>query len=233
MGREGKRFIRQYFPDWAKVQIRNALMIALNPGGTSFLQLALRTPVPRPQLPADEGILTTVRRMADQTPALFYTSLGLGISVAITYFLSTLGWAASVKHRPWEMVALLGIGGYLFAVSAGVVEARMRHPIMPMLCLLGGAGIVAVRRWTAPRPAQAATRFAALILHGRLSHLPCGADPASSQLFACLELDHNLESDLVGFDAPPGGPVPCQAAYAAGTAVWGPQVNRGTVAKST
>jgi 4-amino-4-deoxy-L-arabinose transferase-like glycosyltransferase len=170
MGREGKRLICQYFPQWVKAEIRNALMIALNPGGTSFLQLAVGTPVLRPHRPASEGVLAAVRQMADETPALFYTSLALGTTVGITYLLSILGWLASFKHRPWEMLALLGIGGYLIGVSAGVVEARMRHPIMPMLCLLGGAGIVAIQRLAVWRPAQRAqTVFAVRLFQGRVS----------------------------------------------------------------
>ena len=43
------------------------------------------------------------------------------------------------------MLVLVGISAYLMAVSSGVVEARMRHPVMPMLCLAGGAGIAANR----------------------------------------------------------------------------------------
>jgi 4-amino-4-deoxy-L-arabinose transferase-like glycosyltransferase len=178
MAREGKRLIRENLPYWMKAEIRNALRIALNPGGTSLLQLAARTPVVRPLRPASEGVLATVRQMANETPALLYASLALGMTVGVTYLLSIVGWLAGLRRRPWEMLALLGIGGYLIVVSSGVVEARMRHPIMPILCLLGGAGVVAIRRWAVSlsvpvaKPASAPTIF-----HGRISPLDHDSEP--------------------------------------------------------
>jgi 4-amino-4-deoxy-L-arabinose transferase-like glycosyltransferase len=172
MGREGKRLIRQNLRYWFQAEIRNALRIALNPGGTSFLQLAVGVPVSRPLRPAGVGVLATVRQMAEETPALFYTSLVLGITVGVTYLLSIVGWLVSFKHRPWEMLALLGIAGYLTAVSAGVVEARMRHPVMPILCLLGGAGILAIKRLFVSRPVRPAETAPALsVYQGRIGHL--------------------------------------------------------------
>jgi 4-amino-4-deoxy-L-arabinose transferase-like glycosyltransferase len=189
MGLEGKRLVRQYFPEWVKVQIRNVMMIALNPGGTSFLQLATTTPVPRPQRLASAGVLATVRQMAAETPILFFASLVLGAVVGCMYLLSFLGWSASLKRRPWEMAVLLGITGYFVATSAAVVEARLRHPVMPMLCLLGGAGIVVLQHAIASLSARYANaQAAALVLYGRISQISCDRDASSPRPFAGLEI---------------------------------------------
>jgi 4-amino-4-deoxy-L-arabinose transferase-like glycosyltransferase len=152
MGREGRRLLRQHLPESLKSQFSNALMISANPGATYLLNLAMRAPEPRSERPPGTGALGTARQMATETPVLFYTSLALSILIGMTYLLSMLGWLTSLKHRPLETMVLLGISAYLLAVSTGVIEARMRHPIMPIVCLLGGAGIAAVRPTRAWRP---------------------------------------------------------------------------------
>jgi 4-amino-4-deoxy-L-arabinose transferase-like glycosyltransferase len=152
MGREGKRIIRLYWSDWIKAQINNVIMIAANPAATNFLLLAVEEPEPRLDRPAGAGILGTIRQMARETPALLRASIALASCLVVTYLLSFIGLISSLRRRPVEMLVLVGISAYLMAVSSGVVEARMRHPVMPMLCLAGGAGIAAIGRVLAWRP---------------------------------------------------------------------------------
>jgi hypothetical protein len=67
--------------------------------------------------------------------------------------LSIAGWLSGLGRQPLAMLVLLAISGYLMGVSCGVVEARMRHPVMPLLCLAGGMGIATIARVVAWRPA--------------------------------------------------------------------------------
>ena len=68
----------------------------------------------------------------------FRASLVLGSVAFGIYLLSVAGWTMCLKRQPWAMLVLLGIGGYMTIVSCAGVDSRMRHPIMPALCLLGG-----------------------------------------------------------------------------------------------
>ncbi|HTU23865.1 MAG TPA: glycosyltransferase family 39 protein [Pirellulales bacterium] len=181
MRRTGKQIVAADLPAWSRAELRNISMIALNPGGTSFLQLASHSPPPRPHRLASEGVLATIGRMARETPALFATSLVLGTTLGVTYLVAILGWIAGLRRRPWEMLALAGVVAYLTVVSAGVVEARMRHPVMPALCLLGGAGAALSLRFAAAACASCAAAFARpAVLQWRVSS-PDGAIDAGPQ----------------------------------------------------
>ncbi len=160
MGREGKRLVKLYFSDWAKAQLNNVAMIAANPGATNLLALGAHASEPRLDRPAGAGVLGTIRQMARETPVLLRTSLVLGAVLGATYLLSIVGWLSALGRQPLAMLVLLGICAYMVGVSCGVVEARMRHPVMPMLCLAGGMGIATVARVFAWLPA---TRPQALV----------------------------------------------------------------------
>lgn len=89
----------------------------------------------------DRGIAAAIREIAARQPALLWCSLILEIFLLLYFVLAALGlFHRSVTASGWAAAACIGL--YLVLLSGGAnALGRFRHPVMPLVCALGGAGL--------------------------------------------------------------------------------------------
>jgi hypothetical protein len=154
MRREGSRLVRQHPLTYAQIHLRGLAMLLLNPGAADLL--ALMNLIPENQAeshPIDTGILAIFRRMHRESPTLLYTNLLLAAGLGILYSAAALGLVSSLGRWSWGLTVLVLMVGYLVTISGGPTGIpRLRHPVMPLACLLSGIGITAALRWRTDRP---------------------------------------------------------------------------------
>ena len=140
---------------WAMICARGELGIFLDPGAQEYLKLF--------QLyqeggglvgkAVDQGPLNLAATLLRERPLLFWSNLLLATGllfhlVCAGLALCSKGWKA---RKSAATCAVLGVGLFLLLCSAGPYGYhRFRHPLMPLVCILGGWGLgVVVERWKA------------------------------------------------------------------------------------
>jgi hypothetical protein len=145
MRTEAKRILRPHPWLFLRTHLAGSIRTALNPGGAVLLDLA--------DAPVDDEAFTREREqgplraalwMAGNHPLQLAVMAALGALLLGLYMFAALGFArgGSPSACLW---LLLGVSLYFFAVSGGAIAAaRLRLPVMPIVCVLAAAG--AVRR---------------------------------------------------------------------------------------
>ena len=154
---EAFRFLRQWGTDivrqhpllYVKIHLRGLLPLLLNPGASDVLSLTnqLSDEDWHPH-PINAGVLAIVRQMHQKSPLLMYLNLSLAAILGGMYLTAAHGLLSSVRRRSGSLIVLVLVLGYLVAISAGPTGvARLRHPIMPLVCILSAIGIAELFRW--------------------------------------------------------------------------------------
>ena len=90
----------------------------------------------------DQGILGTIKFLFEETPTVFWANL-IFAPMAISYaVLGTVGFVQS-RFRPFLPMSIFAvvIANFIVLSATGIGTHRGRHPIMPLICVLGGYGL--------------------------------------------------------------------------------------------
>jgi hypothetical protein len=149
---EGARLVRDNPLVYAKIHLRGLAMLALNPGATDLLKLVGQHVQSSGLSTVRGGPLGSAATMLRNAPTTFLANLALAGTLAIVYGLACIGIWPSLRQPSWQsaLVGLLILA--LFGMAGGpACVARMRHPIMPLVCVFAGLGAVEVRKRFAGR----------------------------------------------------------------------------------
>ncbi|MCX6356721.1 MAG: glycosyltransferase family 39 protein [Candidatus Aureabacteria bacterium] len=139
---EARRIIAGNPGTFAALYLKGIARTVLGPGPSDLLNLfgpgpgdnGIRGSV------AQKGLVGGITRLPRRDPALFWTSLVLGVILLGYYCLAAAGLCARRIPRP-ELFACAAAVCYLILISGGLsAYSRFRHPIMPVICILAGCG---------------------------------------------------------------------------------------------
>ena len=143
MKREGLREIQENLDIYIPIHFRGIIRVILDPGGVYYLKLLNLYPKQGGVLGMilDRGLFPAVKDLMKRNPLLFWINLILGIFLVfqLLFALSILFY-----RNPKGIVILfiLGIVAYFLLFSGGPNSiARLRHPIMSVVCILSSFGI--------------------------------------------------------------------------------------------
>jgi hypothetical protein len=148
MRTEAERILRAHPWLFLRTQLAGSVRTALNPGAAVLLSL-VRAPMDDEAFTREreQGPLRAALWMAENHPFQTAAIVALGAVLLGLYAFAVLGAVrcAAPSACIW---LLLGVSLYFFAVSGGAVAAaRLRLPIMPIVCVLAAAGVVRTRRF--------------------------------------------------------------------------------------
>jgi hypothetical protein len=147
-----KRILRAHPWLFVRTHLAGSIRTALNPGGAVLLDL-VHAPVDYEAFTRERelGPMLAALWMAANHPLQMAVMAAPGLILLGFYVFAVLG---AVRGRtPGACLwLLLGVVLYFFAVSGGAVAAaRLRLPVMPIVCVLAAAGIVHRRRFVVSR----------------------------------------------------------------------------------
>jgi 4-amino-4-deoxy-L-arabinose transferase-like glycosyltransferase len=131
---------------WTKLYLKGLARMMLDPGAFEYLKLfgAYREGGGLLGRTVDRGVIPVAMELYQERPAVFWTNLGLGLLLAFYLLAAARGLLSRVLTNSGALVCL-GVAVYLAALSGGPqAVGRFRHPLMPAICLAGGAGICLV-----------------------------------------------------------------------------------------
>ncbi len=167
MGAEGRRLVAEHPFEYAKIHARGTAILALDPGGADLLHILGRYPDGVHGLrPLHGGIGETLARMRREVPQVFYLNLTFGAVLALVYCASALGLITTWHRLNWQWTLSLVTLAYFFAVSGGPTGcARLRQPMMPVVCILAGYGIATLLSRLRARESSCLPRAEARLTH--------------------------------------------------------------------
>jgi hypothetical protein len=140
MRREGSRIVSQAKLQYGMIYLRGLAMLLANPGSSDFLRLINQYPESMNFRGAmvDLGLLGSVQRVWRESPSVAVWSTLLGLVNAGYFVLALLGLLNSVRPFTWPLALLLATSLYFLLLSGGPTGLpRLRHPLMPTVCMLG------------------------------------------------------------------------------------------------
>ncbi len=157
--RRGLGLIAQHPATYAAIHLKGVARAVLDPGAVDVLKYLGLYPSSGGLLgvAVDRGLLAALSQASRDAPLALWTSLSFGLLLMAAYALAVLGFWRSPRGVPRLMIVLLVV--YFVTLSGGPQSlGRFRHPIMPVIAMLAGAGAAAAldaarRRWL--RPAKA------------------------------------------------------------------------------
>lgn len=145
--REARRWLASHPLLHAQIHIAGMFRVVTNPGASGYLLLyhrdhdmeALAGIYP------EGGLFQGVSDFRRFRPAFLWWNLALGLVLGLYYLAALRGMVLAFSRRAQraEVFLLLTVACYFVAASGGAFAvSRFRHPVMPMLCLFAGAGLV-------------------------------------------------------------------------------------------
>jgi 4-amino-4-deoxy-L-arabinose transferase-like glycosyltransferase len=153
LGKEGKRLVKEHVAAYAVIHARGMARLMLNPAATDALRLLSRYwENQRTLKPIDLGLLGIVRGMAREVPHVLIGNLVLGVVLGAIYCSAALGIVSGLRRLSWQLTFLAATASYFVIVSGGpTCVARLRQPVMPLVCVIGGLGVAEAVRWLVAR----------------------------------------------------------------------------------
>ncbi len=138
---EGGRLLRENPLTYAKIHAAGTISLVLDSAAAFMLIILDRCP--------KDGLLPLPNNIGDflhlaQSDPDQYCLIRLAFRaiLGLVYCACTLGLLAALRRLSWPWVFVLVTLTYFLAISGGPTgNARLRHPVMPVICILAGAGI--------------------------------------------------------------------------------------------
>jgi hypothetical protein len=155
MSTEAKGILRAHPWLFLRTHLAGSIRTALNPGAAVLLDV-IRVPVDDQAFTREreQGPLRAALWMSRNHPWQILVMAALGTLLLGLYAFAALG---SIRRAAPTVCVwlLLGVSIYFFAVSGGAVAAaRLRLPVMPIVCVLAAAGAVRTRQLVVFREAD-------------------------------------------------------------------------------
>ena len=146
MNREGRRIILEQPLAYLGVHLRGVVQLFVDPGFTEHLKLYGRPPLGGLALALNQG-LGAVAGLWREHPWLLTASLGFWAILAVQLLGAAIG---AVRVRRIAVASVLFASVAYFALLSGgpAAYSRLRHPMMPAICVLMGLAVTPQRRST-------------------------------------------------------------------------------------
>ncbi len=157
MRQEGVRVILQHPLVYAGIHLRGLVRILCDPGSVDYLKVFRSYPRLGGILAniEDRGLIPVVLGQLKSNPLVFWSQLALVALLALYYLLALFGLFGRDCAGLWAKIAIAAVVAYFVVVSGGPHSySRFRHPVMPLLCVLAGCGLLSVTRSIDRSPAM-------------------------------------------------------------------------------
>jgi hypothetical protein len=149
MRKEGLQLIASAPLTYAVARAKGTLRSVVNPGGAEWFTLF--DVYPRSQELSgrvlDKGLLRTAIALMTEKPLFFWTNICLAIVLFGFYGFALLPFLERRVRRSRAVWVLLAVSAYFVLISGGAAgTSRFRHPIMPILAVFAGHGLVHLAR---------------------------------------------------------------------------------------
>lgn len=148
MRHQGMRILVRRPWTYAGIHVKGMARALLDPGAFDWLKMFKRYPQSGGGLlgsVVDKGVMQTLTELWRERPVLFWINLSLGLVLAAYLLLAAVGAISRGVCRGPGTAALLLVGMYFLAVSGGPqAECRFRHPLVPLLCVFAGVGLLVI-----------------------------------------------------------------------------------------
>jgi hypothetical protein len=130
----------------AQVAMEGLLRFLLSPGTSKVLHLfGLECPEDVKQVKEGKGFLQKRLMYLQEWPAFFFLDLMLGIWLWLTVLLAIRSIFTFQLYRKTEGILIMVTVVYFAIMSSGPIGgARLRHPVMPLVCVLAGAEMLRI-----------------------------------------------------------------------------------------
>lgn len=148
MGKAGLQQLWAHPLTYLAIHLKGMARVAVAPGGVEYLRMFGAYPTHGGLLGrvVDEGLLSTLTHVLRERPGLLFTEVLFGLFLVGIYLLAVRGSMMLTPRSQRAWIVCLALMGYLWFASGGPHSlSRFRHPIMPLLCTLAGAGLAARR----------------------------------------------------------------------------------------
>lgn len=149
LGVKASEVLRSHPWTYAKIHIADLLKVLTNPGASGYLVVWNR----HAEMQAVAGVypeggaLQAARDFRKMRPSFLAVNAAFGLLLAAFYLAALRGLVRLPRPYSLGLAALTLACLYLLAASGGANSvSRFRHPLMPILCLFAGAGLVRVAR---------------------------------------------------------------------------------------
>lgn len=147
MGRAGLGRVLAHPLTYIGIHLRGMARVAVDPGGVEYLRLFGAYPASGGGLlgrVVDDGLWATLQYVRRERPGLLATEALFGVFLVGVYLLAVRGALMTTPRSRRAWAVSLAVAGYLWFASGGPHSlSRFRHPIMPIMCALAGAGLAA------------------------------------------------------------------------------------------
>ena len=146
MGHVGLERVLEHPWTYLGIHLRGMARVAVDPGGVEYLRLFGAYPVRGGLLGrvVDQGLWATLSYVLHDRPGLLLTEAAFGLFLVGIYLLAVRGSMMATPRSHQALIVCVAVAGYLWFASGGPQSlGRFRHPIMPLLCTLAGAGLAA------------------------------------------------------------------------------------------
>ncbi|MFZ1005878.1 MAG: hypothetical protein WAN65_03515, partial [Candidatus Sulfotelmatobacter sp.] len=151
MRTEGRRIILSNLPLYLRVRFIGVAVVGFDPSATELLRLVGAYPQNGGGLlgkTADLGMVEGLEWVARHRPAVFVVFFLLS-GVLLCYYAFALAGAIWGRADRFGFAIIVGCSLYFLLISGGPsAVGRFRHPIMPFICMFGGAGLSAIAQRT-------------------------------------------------------------------------------------
>ncbi|QWR78298.1 glycosyltransferase family 39 protein [Candidatus Magnetomonas plexicatena] len=145
MQKEALNTIKGNINVFVPIYIKGIATVLLSPGATEYAQLLSykgRTDIFSGTL--DSSILQVFKEALSQTPFLLTINVCFGLLMVLYYFFMVIA-SVNIKKTDPACFFMFLVLAYFLLLSGGVTGyGRFRHPVMPVISILGGYGVVLI-----------------------------------------------------------------------------------------
>ena len=142
--RQGGQILHSHPGTYATIHAKGMARTLLDPGAFEYLKLFKLYPQSGGLLGTvvDKGIRTTVADLYKNKPTVFWTNLALGLILGGYLLFGAVALLSRLVFWNAGVLISVAVGLYLLLLSGGPhAVGRFRHPVMPIICILAGAGL--------------------------------------------------------------------------------------------
>ena len=138
---EGCRLLRGNILTYAKIHAAGTLNLAIDSGAVTLLCVLDRYPK-EGLVPLSNDIRGLFRRAQLDPAQHCYLRWAFRVALGLIYCACALGLVVAWHRLSWQWTLVLVTSAYFLALSGGPLGyCRLRHPVMPVICILAGYGI--------------------------------------------------------------------------------------------
>ncbi len=145
MADEGSREIKDNLGLYARMQVSGMARVLFDPGTIDLLKFYHRYPTRHGGLlntALTLGLRPALTRLFQTNTIAFVLLVAMAAALCVVYGLALRGLIMTRAFKSASVILLLVVASYFVVVAGGPTGGgRFRHPVMPIICALAGAGL--------------------------------------------------------------------------------------------